>query len=131
MSEIGNLLVSSLHLTSDDAVAKTVVVLIIFITLHNKHLKKRHLFSKAGVKVFEGLTDGSRGDNGLGWTTVASATGITSEVLEVDSRRTNFFTVSSAASASTTAGRSAASACSHLVLAKIGLHVTSDHLVEH
>ena len=54
-----DLLVSCLHLAADDAVAQTVVVLIVLIATHDEHLKEGKLLSKAVVKVLKCLSDGS------------------------------------------------------------------------
>ena len=78
-----HLLVSSFHLTAHDAVTEPVVILIVFITTHDEHLHERHFFAKPSIKVLEGLSDGTRCNDGIRRTcTVRTAPG---EVLELHS----------------------------------------------
>ena len=55
------LLVGSFHLTSDDAIAKAVVVLVVLVATHDQHLHQGKLLPEALVQVLESLSDGSRG----------------------------------------------------------------------
>ena len=61
----GNLLVCGFHFATNDTVAKTVVVLVVFIAPHDQHLHQGQFFSEALVQVFKSLSDSSRGDKRL------------------------------------------------------------------
>lgn len=59
------LLVSSFHFAADDAVAKSVVVLVVFVAPHDEHFQEGHLLAKTVIQVFQGLSNSSRGYNWL------------------------------------------------------------------
>ena len=109
--------------------AQSIVVLIVFITAHDKHLHQRHLLTEPSIEIFKGLPDSTRSDDWLRWAgTVRTAP---CEVLKVDSGATGRHVfIGTAASTATTTGWGALSS-SHLILAQVRLHILCYHLVKH
>jgi len=58
--QIADDFVGGLHLTTDNTVTESVVVLIVFIAPHDQHLEKRHLLAIPCIHVLQCLSDGSR-----------------------------------------------------------------------
>ena len=129
-----HLLVSGFHFARDDAVAKTVVVLVVLVTLHDKHFEEGHFFSKAVIKVLEGRADrpGShkRLRGAMATTTILRSAPC--EVLKVHRRRASFFSfsLSSATGAAPSTRRGPPRASVHFVFTDVSLDIASHHLVE-
>ena len=123
-----HLLVGSFHLTADDAVAESVVVLVVFIAAHDEHLHERHLLAKAVIEILQGLSDGTRGHDGL--RRASSVRAAASEIFKMNRCATGAQILVSTASASAAAARRRALSSSHLVFAQVCLHILGHHLVE-
>ena len=130
-----NVLVCCLHFATNDAVTKSVVVLVVVITPSDEHLQKWHLLTIASINVLESLSYGPRCNNRLRGAMWAPTilTSIPCEVLELHARWAlrwahRLAIIPTGASSATRWG--SALACAQLIFAQVGLYVPVDHLVQ-